>query len=150
MTHVQATAGLPRSVEPPVDPELWLPEPRRRSGSDQWTVALPLGPWHHDARVRLGRLWHDGDEVGRTISWHVVPRAHDVLPYERLFPPVMGEVVVLEDTVRIRASYEPPAGIVGRTLDVVGRRVARRAVHQMAQEIARALAAHAAVEREGS
>lgn len=139
MTHVQARTRMARPVQPPADAECWLPEPQRRSGADQWIVALPLGPWHHDAKVRMGRLWHDHREAGRTIAWHVVPRDHDVLPYERLFPPVAGEVVVVDDTVRIRASYDPPAGMVGRALDLVGRRFARRAVQQMAREIARAL-----------
>ena len=103
-------------------------------------MALPLGPWHHDAKVRLGDLWEDGGHVGRTISWHAVPRDHDVLPYERLFPTVAGEVVVVDDTVEIRAAYEPPAGVIGRVLDLAGRRLARRAVQQMAREIAGALA----------
>lgn len=139
MTHVQAHARMARAVRPPADAGRWLPEPHRRAGADQWTVALPLGPWHHDAKVRLGGLWKDDQGVGRTISWHAVPRDHDVLPYERLFPPVAGEVVVVDDTVEIRASYDPPAGAVGRVLDLVGRRFARRAVQQMAREIAGAL-----------
>ena len=139
MTHVQAHARLARAVRPPADAERWLPEPHRRSGADQWTVALPLGPWRHDAKVRLGDLWEDGRGVGRPISWHAVPRDHDVLPYERLFPPVVGEVVVVGDTVEIRVTYDPPAGAVGRALDLVGCRVARRAVRQMAREIARTL-----------
>ena len=145
MTHVQAQARLAQAVDPPVEPSCWLPEPHRRSGKDQWTVALPLGPWHHDAKVRLGSLWQDDRGAGRTISWHVVPRDHDVLPYERLFPPVAGEVVVVDDVVQIRASYDPPAGVVGRALDVVGRRFARGAVQQMAREIAGALSSRAPV-----
>lgn len=149
MTHVQGRARLPRAVEPPADAASWLPEPRRRSGADQWTVALPLGPWHHDAKVRLGDPWHGEDGVGRTIAWHVVPHPHDVLPYERLFPAVAGEVVVTGDVVEIRASYEPPAGWVGRGVDLVARRFARAAVRQMAREIAGALAEAPATDREG-
>lgn len=141
MTHVQGRARLPHPVEPPVEAASWLPEPHRRAGADQWTVALPLGPWHHDAKVRLGGLWRGEDAVGRTIAWHVDPRAHDVLPYERLFPAVAGEVVVTGDVVEIRASYDPPAGWVGRAVDLVARRFARAAVRQMAQEITGALAA---------
>lgn len=150
MTHVRAIARLPRAVVPPAEAEEWLPEPHRRSGVDQWTVALPLGPWHHDAKVRLGHAWVDDAGTSRPIAWHPTPRGHDVLPYERLFPPVCGEVVVSGDVVEIRAGYDPPAGPVGRAIDLVARGLARRAVRQMAREIAGALGARTRAGGEGS
>lgn len=143
MTHVQATAPLGRSVDPPADPAGWLPEPHRRSGADQWTISMPMGPWRHDAKVRLGNVWRDESAVGRPISWQVVPRDHDALPYERLFPPVSGEVIVADEHVEIRASYEPPGGLAGRAVDLVGRRLAQRAVRQLASVVAASLAARA-------
>ena len=141
MTHVRARVPLPHTVDPPSDPAGWLPEPQRRVGARQWRVALPFGPWHHDAVVHLGDAWHDEEGTARSISWRSAVHDHDALPYERLVPPAHGEVLVsIHGHVEVRATSEPPAGPLGRLLDLVMRRIAHQAVRQLATEIASALA----------
>lgn len=105
------------------DPGRWLPEPGRRRGVDQWTVALTAGRVHRRISCGVGSVWQLGDDVWRTITWQAVPQDDEPLPAELALPTLRGELgLVAGDggpVLVLDGTYRPPAGVFGAVADKV-------------------------------
>ncbi len=143
MRHIEVHARTTRKTLPE-DPVNYLPPPARPAGPDRWICCLAVGPWHHDAVVTVGGRWRDGDRIGHAIAWEAMPESGDPLPWEVLTPPVHGMLWLQGDRVVLRASYVPPAGVVGRLVDLALQPVARRSMLQFVRDVADRLSSSAA------
>lgn len=148
MTRIEVQADCPGRARSLEDPASFLPAPARPSGPDRWSCRLAVGPLRHPAMVTLGPLWRDGELVGRPITWVAAPEPGDPLPWEHLTPSVHGVLSLDGDHVVLRAAYVPPAGIVGRALDLVLGRVARRSMAWFVRDVAGRLCEPAATSQE--
>jgi hypothetical protein len=139
MTEIVTSRALPDADQLLVsDPSGWLPAPARPNGAGKWIVTLHLGRLSRSTLLELGPVWTDGTRTGRSVQWQTVREQGDTLPFEVLLPPFRGGLVADGDSLQLRGRYTPPAGAVGRTLDLLFGRLARRSLHRLLDDIAAA------------
>lgn len=139
MTSIDASAQTAAAAPSLSEPERFLPGPARPAGPDRWIVDLAIGPFHHEAVLTVGPMWRSDTRCGRAIAWQPAVRDHDVLPYESLMPQVHGALVLEGQHLRLRATYTPSGGWIGRLIDPVLRPLARRSVHTFLREVVHAM-----------
>lgn len=139
-------ATLTRAFEG--DPARWLPA-SRRTGPDEYIVALRAGSMTQQVVATIGSPWRSGATRWRSLSWE--PTGLDRTPrtVDRLLPSLFGELGLNIEaydraTLIFDGRYEPPGGALGTAVDVVAmNRVADVTIQRLVGGITARLSAEA-------
>lgn len=136
------------------DPGLWLPAPHHL-GNDRWRTVVHGAGFIKPVVAHVIPAWRSGSTLWRRLSWEALVDEREPERVARYLPTMDGELglhaVAGRSSLVLEASYQPPGGALGATLDALAlRRVARQTTERFLAAIATGVSGVVGTDVEGA